>query len=131
MAGSTRSVLAAALLGAVPPALAGSVACHIDYGGETSTLVAPPVAYPYTVKAVPFGSHFLFRIVVRAQPADLASVKIYAYVDRDDGPAPIHQATHPWPPQVAGPWGFTGLHHVYEPIRDSELRYWCELKNSP
>ena len=131
MAANTRLILAAALLFTAPLASAASVACHVDYGGETQTLIATPVADPYAVKAVAFGSYFLFRIVVRDKPADLASVKIYTYADRDDGPAPIHQATHPWPPLANGPWGFSGLHHVYEPVRDSELRYWCELKGKP
>jgi hypothetical protein len=28
--------------------------------------------------------------------------------------------------KVQPAYGFTGLQHVYEPMRDGELAYWCE-----
>ena len=111
------------------PASAEQVLCHYTYGGETRTLAASPVAAPYTVKAIDIGSFFHFRVVFQKQPADLASIKVYTYADRDDGPLLIHQATFPYPPATrsGAPYGFSGQQAVHEPVRDGELQYWCEL----
>ena len=114
------------------PALAGpsSVVCHYTYGGETKSLSARAVESPYAVPAIEVGSFFLFRIVVQTRPADIASVKIYTYAGRDDGPVLIHQATYPYPlthSVVRPAYGFTGLQYVCETTRDGELQYWCEL----
>lgn len=107
------------------------VLCHVTYGGETQTLRARPVASPYEVAPVAIGSYFLFRIVVQAEPAALAAVKLYTYADREGGPVPIHQQAVAWPPprpRPGVPGGFTGLQWVYEPVRDGELQYWCERR---
>lgn len=104
------------------PALADTIACSITYGGETRVFTAQPTAAPYGVAAVPIGSYFLFRLVVEADPA---AAKVYVYGDREGGPVPLHQATHPMPVEVDSPYGFTGLNFVYEPVRDGELQYWC------
>ncbi|MEF8724234.1 MAG: hypothetical protein ABTR92_21655 [Candidatus Accumulibacter phosphatis] len=105
-----------------------SVACHVSYGGETRILQARPVVSPYGVAVEKVGSYFLFRVVFQKEPADLAAIKVYVLAAKDSGPTPIHQATHAYPPLLveAAPWGFTGLNHVYEPLRDGELSYWCE-----
>ena len=119
-------------------AQADSVVCHITYGGETRLIEAQPVSMPYTVTPTPIGSYFLFRIVFRQEPADLASIKLYTYTNRDTGPVIIHQASYPYPVKSVAPAGdflqgtdsgFTGLNWVYETVRDSELQYWCELKS--
>ena len=76
------------------------------------------------------GSYFQFRVVLQTQPAELAAVKIYTYADRDEGPLLLHQATFPYPPpqpKRGAVYGFTGLQYVYEPVRDGELQYWCEM----
>ena len=130
-------LLAACL--ALPAAVAAPaerVLCHYTYGGETKTLAALPVSSPYVVNAIDIGSFFHFRVVFQNQPADLASIKVYTYADRDDGPLLVHQATFPYPPVTvaAARYGFSGLHSVHEPVRDGELLYWCELssgKRSP
>jgi hypothetical protein len=120
------------LLLAILPTLAHAmlrIDCHTTYGGETHVHVARPVDSPYRVAPVSIGSYFVFRVVFQDRPADLASVKIYAYADRDEGPVLIQQGTYPWPLPAArrqGAYGFTGLQHVYEPMRDGELAYWCE-----
>jgi hypothetical protein len=108
-------------------AVAETVACHVSYGGETRVLQASPVVSPYVVAVEKVGSYFLFRVVFQKEPADLAAIKVYVLAARESGPTPIHQATHAYPPAVvkAAPWGFTGLNHVYEPLRDGELSYWC------
>ncbi len=112
---------------------ADQVICHYTYGGETKQLVALPTLSPYAVKGIEVGSYFHFRVVFQKKPADIASVKIYTYADRDDGPALIHQATYPYRKvgRGAAPYGFSGLHFVHEPMRDGELQYWCQLAESP
>lgn len=133
MARNTDRRWPAALIAAAltQPALAASVACHLTYGGETRIVSAGPTTAPATVAPVAIGSYFLFRIVFRQEPADLAGIKLYAYADRDEGPVIIHQATYPYPPPAAAVNGFSGLNFVYEPVRDGELQYWCELKDKP
>lgn len=121
--------LAASLLFATA-AQAESVACHVSYGGETQLIEARPVDSPYGVHATPVGSFFLFRIVFRRQPADLAAIKIYTYADGDDGPSLIHQASYAYPAHNTAADGFSGRQWVYEPLRDSELQYWCELRTA-
>lgn len=121
--------LLAALLAGALPAAAETVACHVTYGGETRLVESPAVASPYTVAPVAVGSYFLFRIVFRREPADLAGIKLYTYADRDSGRPLIHQASYAYPANTAGPDGFTGQQTVYEPVRDGELHYWCELKS--
>jgi hypothetical protein len=123
--------LAAVLgLAAVSVVHADQVVCHYTYGGETKQLAALPVASPYAVKGIQVGSYFQFRVVFQKKPADMASVKVYTYADRDEGPVLIHQATYPYPPagRRGARYGFSGLHFVHEPVRDGELQYWCELE---
>lgn len=104
-------------------AQAETATCHVTYGGETRQVVAGPTLAPLAVPTVPIGSYFLFRLVFEARSA----IKAYVYADRDDGPLPLHQAVFPWPPTNAERFGFTGRHFVYEPMRDGELEFWCEL----
>jgi hypothetical protein len=117
----------ALLLGSVS-AQAESVVCHIHYGGEIRQITAAPTAAPYAEMPSAIGSFFLFRIVFRKTPDDLTSIKLYAYANRDSGPSLLHQASYAYPPLNAAVDGFTGRNFVYEPIRDGELEYWCELK---
>lgn len=133
MARNTEHIFAAALLALLltPPAHAAKVRCHLTYGGETRIVEAAPTRDPYTVAPVSFGSYFLFRIVFREQPADLAGIKLTTFADRDEGPVVIHQATYHFPPPLAAAGGFTGLNVIYEPVRDGELQYWCEMKEAP
>lgn len=120
-------LLAASLAAnAAPPA---AVVCHYTYGGETRAVVAEPVANPYAVAPIAVGSYFKFRVVFQSEPADLASIKLYTYADRDSGPVLIQQASYPYPVPAGhgGGYGFTGRQKVYEPVRDGELEYWCDM----
>ena len=126
----SRPAIVALLAALALLAHAASVACHLTYGGETRVVEAAPVTDPYTAPTVSFGSYFLFRIVFRDQPADLAGIKLTAYADRDEGPTIIHQAIYPYPPPSAAVHGFSGLNFVYEPVRDGELQYWCEISST-
>ncbi|MDP3540355.1 MAG: hypothetical protein Q8S26_16795 [Azonexus sp.] len=127
MARRAKALLLAALVSATV-AHAETVVCHLTYGGETKLVVAKPTTSPYHVAPVAVGSYFLFRIVFRTEPADLAGIKLYTYADRDAGPVIIHQASYGYPYANAAVNGFSGLNRVYEPVRDGELEYWCELK---
>lgn len=109
-------------------ARAETLVCHLSYGGETVLLRAQPVASPYGVPVRAIGSYFLFRMVFQTAPRDLAAIKLYVFGEREGEPVPIHQATYPYPPRDHGAgYGFTGLQAVYEPVRDGEIQYWCEL----
>lgn len=121
-------ICSAALFALSGVALAESVVCHVSYGGTTQRVEALPVSSPYRVSPVAIGSYFLFRIVFQKEPADLANVKLYTYADRDSGPVIIHQASYAYPVQNLTVNGFSGLNFVYEPVRDGELQYWCEIK---
>ena len=133
MVGNTERLWLAAMIATAPamPALAASVACHVTYGGETRVIGAGATTRPLAVAPVSIGSYFLFRIVFRQEPADLANIRLTTYADRDVGPTIIHQATYAYPPPPAAVHGFTGLIFVYEPVRDGELQYWCEMKDAP
>ncbi|GAB3242142.1 hypothetical protein [Chitinimonas naiadis] len=127
------SLLVLALLLAAGTARAAeTVNCHVSYGGEVRLLQAEPVDTPYPLPATAIGSYFLFRPVFERSPTAQAAIKLYTYADRDEGAVPIHQASFPYPlRQAPGRYGFTGLQTVYEPMRDGELQYWCELTGQP
>lgn len=123
-------VAVSALAAPAGAAVAEKVACYYTYGGETKALTAFPVNSPYGVGDIAVGSYFRFRLVFQNQPAESAAVKVYTYADRDEGPVLIHQASFPYPPVggAASRYGFSGLHYVYEPVRDGELQYWCRVE---
>jgi hypothetical protein len=118
----------ALLLASLPTARAEHVTCHVTYGGETQTLTSVPGDNSYTAPDIEIGSYYLFRIVVRNAPSDLASVKLYTYANLPSGRSLVHQATHPWPLDNTSPYGFTGQHFIYEPRYGAELQYWCEVR---
>ena len=135
-----RHLLLATTLAACAGTSAGVAArplalCHVTYGGETVHHPVAAVEDPHRVPTVAVGSYFLVRFVLqtrREAPApDLAAFKAYVYADRGDAPVLIHQLDVAWPPTPAAagrPGGYTGLHRVYEPVRDGELQYWCERR---
>ncbi|MCX9154986.1 hypothetical protein OPU71_02475 [Niveibacterium sp. 24ML] len=107
---------------------ADSLVCHVTYGGETQTMRADTAPSPYQISPVAVGSYFLFRMVVERNAGSLAAVKLYTYADRDETAVPIHVAEFPYPPVAGRRHGFTGIQRVYEPVRDGELEYWCEMR---
>jgi len=122
-----RYALALGLALLAQPALAApTLSCHYTYGGEIHTVSQAQhnVAVGYTIAPIPIGSYFLFRPLFEPD-----MVKLYTYVDRPEGPALLHQASFPYPSAThsRGRYGFTGQQRVYEPVRDSELVYWCEI----
>jgi hypothetical protein len=109
---------------------APAVVCHLTYGGEDTVLRIAPDQPPYTAEPAAVGSYFLFKVLYQSQPADIAGVHIYVYGDREPVPVPIQQVSYAYPlrEQARRGYGFTGRQRVYEPIRDGELEYWCELQ---
>lgn len=101
----------------------------VDYGGERRIVRAAPTRDPYATAPIPVGSYFLFRLVVEHPALGGGGAKITTYADREDGPVPIHVAHHPRLPSrpTGARYGFTGEQFVYEPVRDGELRYWCDV----
>ena len=110
---------------------AQTVACHLTYGGESQVIEAVPASSPYVGAPTAIGSFFLFRIVFMREPADLARINLYTHADLGETPIPVHQASYPYPVRNQGRYGFTGLQRVYEPKRESELQYWCEIREAP
>ncbi|MDE2440470.1 MAG: hypothetical protein KGP14_05560 [Betaproteobacteria bacterium] len=125
------AVIAVALaLSVSAPALAETVACHLNYGGETQIIESAPLATPYTGAPTAIGSFFLFRVVFVPEPSDLARINLYTHAELGEVPIPLQHASYPYPVRNHGRYGFTGLQRVYEPKRESELQYWCEIRNA-
>ncbi len=107
------------------------VLCHYTYGGEEKSLAVAPTRRPYAVEPIAVGSYFLLKVVLQTKPSDEAGINIYVYADKEPVPVPLSQVRFPFPPRAvgagAGGYGFTGQHWVYEPIRDGEMQYWCEM----
>jgi hypothetical protein len=105
------------------------VLCHYTYGGEEKSLAVRPTRQPYTVEPIAVGSYFLLKVVLQTKPRDEAGINIYVYADKEPVPAPLSQVRFPFPPHNVGAdgYGFTGQHWVYEPNRDGEMQYWCEM----
>lgn len=125
-----RRLLAAMALAVSPIADAQTVACHLTYGGETQIVEATPGNAPYAGTPTAIGSFFLFRIVFVREPADLARINLYIHADLGEAPIPLQHASHPYPASNQERHGFTGLQRIYEPKRESELQYWCELRET-
>lgn len=125
-----RAFAAAAVLGAcIVPSYAGSVACHIIYGGESFTVSAEPMRDPYSVRGEKIGRYFEVKVSYVTEPAEFAALSVYVYATASGDPVLIHQAKYAADVANApGPWGFTGFNYVYEPSKSSELQYWCEKR---
>ena len=126
-----RRILVAAIAGlSLATSQAQTVACHLTYGGETRRIEATPSDSPYTGTPTAIGSFFLFRIVFMREPADLARINLYVHADLGEVPIPLQHASHPYPVHNQPRHGFTGLQRIYEPKRESELQYWCEIREA-
>jgi len=126
-----RRFLVAAIAGlSLANSQAQTVACHLTYGGETRVIEAAPSVSPYTGTPTAIGSFFLFRIVFMREPADLARINLYVQADLGEVPIPLQHASHPYPVRNQARHGFTGLQRIYEPKRESELQYWCEIREA-
>lgn len=106
---------------------ADSVRCHVLYGGEEFVEIAQPTGDPYAVEARRIGRYFEFKVAYVTMPAEFSALSVYVYATASGEPVLVHEAKFPAGiGNGAPPWGFTGLHSVYEPSKSSELQYWCE-----
>jgi hypothetical protein len=131
-----RRTLSVAVLGlglflTAQVASAQTVSCHLTYGGETQVIEAGPATSPYSGNPTAIGSFFLFRIVFIQEPADLARINLYIHADLGEAPIPLQHASYTYPIRNLDRHGFTGLQRIYEPKRESELLYWCEILDKP
>jgi hypothetical protein len=104
-----------------------SLTCTTLYGGEATSVSVAPTSDPYSVAPQQLGERFAWRAVYVTEPADQATLSIYAYALTDDHPTLIHEAKYqpPYPRGDNGTHGFTGLQSVYEARNGGELQYWC------
>lgn len=107
---------------------AQTVACHLSYGGETRIVETGPTDSPYTGAPTAIGSFFLFRIMFMREPADLARINLYLHTALGEAPILLQHTSYAYPVTNQSRYGFTGLQRVYEPKRESELLYWCEIR---
>ena len=125
-----RARLGLGLLGALllaAGARAESVACHVTYGGATQIIEARPVDSPYGVTPTAIGSFFLFRIVFRREPADLASISSTPMPTATAGrPCSIKPATPTRRAMARSTALAAGMPFMNRCV--TRLQYWCELK---
>jgi hypothetical protein len=109
------------------PCFADAVTCHIIYGGENFTVVAPPTGEPYRVAGQKIGRYFEFKAAYVTEPVQSGAISVYVYATASGESVLIHQSKFAAGiTNAAAPWGFTGFNYVYEPSKSSELQYWCE-----
>jgi hypothetical protein len=108
-----------------PRALATSprVECTYSADGVTATVRVEPAPDPYRVPELPAGDRFAIKFVYVTTPAELSSLRVYAFQVTDGAPVIVHEARYS-PPFAAGPAGFTGNQRVYDDD-GGELAYAC------
>ena len=103
--------------------------CQVTYAGSTHTVLARPVADPYSVPSVDIGGRFWFKAVMVGDAASVSRVLLYAYQDASPHPVLIHQAKYLPPyPRVSQPWPITGQQYLYAGPLERELIYSCTLE---
>ncbi len=103
--------------------------CQVTYAGSTHTVLAHPVADPYSVPSVDIGGRFWFKAVMVGDVASVSRVLLYAYQDASPHPVLIHQAKYLPPfPRVSQPWPITGQQYLYAGPLERELIYSCTLE---
>ena len=122
--------LVVALAGGPAAAEELRVQCDLTYAGTTQTVVARPVADPYTVPAVDVRGRFRFKPVVVGSPDQIERVNLYVYLQTPAQPVLVQQAKYL--PPFDGPTGgralrLTGEQRVYAGPLERELIYDCQL----
>ena len=104
--------------------------CALTYAGATQTVVARPVADPYTVSALDVGGRFRFKPVVVGSPGQIERVNLYVYLQTPAQPVLVQHAKY-LPPFDGLADGralrLTGEQHVYAGPLERELIYDCQL----
>ena len=106
------------------------VQCDLTYAGATQTVVARPVADPYTVPSVDVRGRFRFKPVVVGSPGQIERVNLYVYLQTPAQPVLVQQAKYLPPfdgPPDGRPLRLTGEQRVYAGPLERELIYNCQL----
>ena len=106
------------------------VQCDLTYAGATQTVVARPVADPYTVPSVDVRGRFRFKPVVVGSPGQIERVNLYVYLQTPAQPVLVQQAKYLPPfdgPPDGRPLRLTGEQRVYAGSLERELIYNCQL----
>jgi hypothetical protein len=109
---------------------AGALRCTFVYGGTEQTQDFAVTKDPYTAVPVSIADRFAFKAVYLREPADLASVNLYAYahVEGSSELTLLHQTKYRAPYPSArhddARYEFTGRHYAYS-AAGRELEYWC------
>ena len=132
-----RSVCGALLLCPLAALAAGEPAaddvrlqCELTYAGATESVLARPVADPYTVPAVDVRGRFRFKPVLVGTPGRLERVNLYIYLETPAQPVLVQQAKYLPPfdwPADGRPLRLTGEQRVYAGPLERELIYNCQL----
>lgn len=125
----TAVVAAAAIANAGSAVAAPLLRCQIEQGGSTQVLEFAPVGDPYGVAAIDIRGRFRFKAVVIGDAQHVEYIKLYTYTQRRRQPVLLHMAhyTAPKVEQGASYAALTGIHYVYSPELERELRYGCAL----
>jgi len=103
--------------------------CQVTYAGATQTVVAQPVADPYSVPSVDIGGRFAFKPVLVGTPQTIERIAIYSYMDTPTQAILVHQVKYLPPfPKSKTAWPITGQHHVYAGPLERELIFSCQLE---
>lgn len=125
-----RFVLASGLLTSTFSLASPLLSCTIDQGGSTQILEFRPTSDPYIAKAFDINDQFRFKVVVIGNSQHIDYIKIYVYDFPSRQPVLLHEVKYPNPlaqpntPQTP----FTGIHYVYSPRLERELKYQCSLQ---
>lgn len=103
--------------------------CQIDQGGSTQILDFPPVSDPYPVKAIDINGRFRFKAVMIGDAQQIEYINVYVYSQSRRQPMLLHQAKYLAPLISTDPSfaALTGIHYVYSPQLERELKYGCAL----
>ena len=123
------------LAGLLGPGLAPARAqmqlrCDVTYAGATRSLVAMPVADPYSVAAEDIRGRFRFKAVVVGTPDRVEHISLYIYQSNAGQTLLVQQAKYLPPfawPASGGALPLTGQQHLYAGPMERELIYQCHL----
>ena len=103
--------------------------CQVTYAGTTQTVVAQPVADPYSVPSVDIGGRFWFKPIMVGTAQKIERIVIYSYLDSPTQPVLVHQVKYlpPFPASKTA-WPITGHNHVFAGPLERELIYSCQLE---
>ncbi len=106
--------------------------CKVTYASTTVSLQTHIVADPYSVPETDIEGRFRFKAVMVGKPGKIDYIKLYAYLQRDGGDIPVHQASYTGPfaysPQV---YKLTPDNLLYAGELERILQYACDLYNPP